>query len=150
MKKLLTLTALICLFATARAQTPDPAKTPPWPANGADPDNGAPRTFASITQPPLIPGGMDSVHRYISKKMVYPPALLKAHKGGKVALSFMVEVDGNISGVRAVQSPDERLSAAAVKAVQEIHFIPAIKDGRAVRAEYRVTVRFDPDMPDVF
>ncbi len=150
MKKLLLLAALCGIIGIARAQTIDTAKHLPLPANGADPDNGAPRTFASVTQPPHIAGGMDSVHRYISKRMVYPPQLLKAHKGGKVELSFTVETDGSISGVRAVQSPDARLSAAAIKAVQGLHFLNAIKDGRAVSAAYNLTLRFDPDYPGVF
>jgi TonB family protein len=150
MKKLLLLAVWCCLFAFARAQTTDSVKPPPLPANGADPDNGPPQVFASVSTPPVIKGGMDSVHRYINKRMIYPPALLKAHKGGKVVLSFTVQTEGSISGVRAIQSPDERLSVAAIKAVQGLHFMPALKNGTAVSAVYSVTVRFDPDYPGVY
>jgi len=150
MKKLLLLVVLFCLFACARAQTSDTAKHPPLPANGADPDNGAPLFFATVTQPPLFPGGMDSVHRYISKRMLYPPELLKAHKGGKLVMSFVVEADGSINGLKAAQSPDARFTAAAIKAMQGLHFINGIENGRAVSVALSIVLRFDPDYPDVF
>jgi protein TonB len=156
MKKLLLLAALCCLFATTRAQTTDTVKTPPLPANAADPDNSgtAPdpndKIYTSVTNPPHFTGGMDSLHRYLSKKMTYPPALLKAHKGGRVVVRFVVEKDGSLTAIPARLSPDARFSAEVLKAFAGLHFINGSQNGNPLRVAYSVVVRFDPDYPGVF
>ena len=156
MKKLLLLAALCSLFASIRAQTVDTAKPPPLPANGADPDNsgtvapGYDHVFTSVASSPHFPGGMDSLHHYLSKHIVYPPALLNVHTGGMVIISFVVEKDGSLSLLQVQRSPAEALSAEVLRVFAGIHFINGRQNGHAVRVMYSVPVRFDPDMPGVF
>ena len=156
MKKLLLLAAMCCLFAQARAQTADTIKLPPMPANGTDPDNSgkAPdsntRVFAKMTDSPHFPGGLDSLHRYLSKKIIYPPALLAAHKGGRVVVRFIVERDGSLSQMVAPPSPDALFTAQVLKAFEGLHFFSGRQNGHSERAFTSVLVRFDPDYPGIF
>lgn len=156
MKKLLLLAALCFLFTSIRAQTVDTAKAPPLPANGADPDNGGtiPRgydhVFTSVANPPHFPGGMDSLHHYLNKHIVYPPALLNAHTGGLVIISFVVEKDGSLTLLQVQRSPAEALSREVLRVFAGMHFINGTQNGHAVRVMYSIPVRFDPDMPGVF
>jgi TonB family protein len=156
MKKLLLLAALCCLAAMTRAQTADTAKHPPLPANGADPDNGgkppvaASPVYTSVSNPPHFPGGMDSLHRYLSKHIVYPPALLNAHKGGMVIISFVVETDGSLSQLQVNRSPDDAFSNEVVRVFTGMKWVSGSQNGHAVRVMYTMPVRFDADMVGVF
>jgi protein TonB len=103
-----------------------------------------------MTDPPAFPGGLDSLHRYLSKKMVYPPALLAAHKGGKVIVSFIVEKDGSLSKLTVPLSPDALFTTEVMKAFKELHFIAGRQNGHVERAFTSVMIRFDPDYPGIF
>jgi TonB family protein len=156
MKKLLLLAALCCLFAASRGQSADTVKHPPLPANGADPDNGgrpavaeAP-VYTSVSNPPHFPGGMDSLHRYLSKHLVYPPALLNAHKGGTVIISFAVETDGSLSQLQVRRSPGDPFSVEVLRVFSGMKWISGSQNGHAVRVMYTLPVRFDADMAGVF
>jgi protein TonB len=156
MKKLLLLTVLCCALFTSRAQTADTAKAPPLPAHGADPDGDGPapgdssRVFVKMTDPPTFPGGLDSLHRYLSRKMVYPPALLAARKGGKLVVSFIVEKDGSLSKLTVPLSPGTLFTAQVLKAFEGLHFLPGRQNGHVERAFTSVVIRFDPDYPGIF
>jgi protein TonB len=156
MKKLLLLAVLCGLFAVSRAQTADTLKTPPLPAGGADPDNGgkapvaASPVYTAVSNPPRFPGGMDSLHRYLGSHVVYPPALLNAHKGGTVIISFVVETDGSLDQLQVRRSPDEAFSAEVLRVFAGMKWISGSQNGHAVRVMYSVPVRFDADMAGVY
>ena len=150
MKKLLLLITLCCALSASRAQTADTTKAPPLPAHGADPDGNGPvpadssRFFVKMTDPPAFPGGLDSLHRYLSKKMVYPPALLAAHKGGKVIVSFIVEKDGKINDIKVNKSADSELDAEAVSVLKKSPlWVPGTLCGKPMRVNYSVPITFN-------
>lgn len=105
--------------------------------------------YTSVSNPPVFPGGMDSLHNYFKKTIVYPPNQLKKHIGGDVIISFIVEKDGKLTDIKVIRSPDARLSEEAVRAIQPIKYINGMQNGVPVRVSYLTEVKFDPDNPEI-
>jgi TonB family protein len=73
----------------------------------------------------------------------YPVEAKEDKVAGMVILQFTVEKDGKISGIRALQDPDSRLTAAAIDALRQWRFQPARdKDGKPVDVLTTVTFNF--------
>jgi TonB family protein len=75
-------------------------------------------------------------------KPVYPEGAREEKVQGLVIVELVVTVDGSVEDVRVLESPDERLSAAAVEAVRQWRYAPALCDGTPVSVFYKVTVNF--------
>jgi len=108
----------------ANGQQAPPASAPqitpetPWPPVGVF------RVVQGITAPKIIK----------SARPNYPPEAMRAKIQGRVQMEMVVQADGTVGEVRVVRSLDRKfgLDDAAVKAVKEMRFTPAMKDGTAV------------------
>ncbi|QDA57827.1 TonB family protein [Thermomonas aquatica] len=77
---------------------------------------------------------------------VYPVDVLKQGVTGKVVLIVDVATDGSVSAAKIDRSAgDARLDAAALDAVKQWKFEPAMKDGKPVPGRVRVPVEFALD-----
>jgi TonB family protein len=87
----------------------------PWPPAGVL------RPGPGITAPKLTK----------SARPNYPPEAMRAKVEGTVKMEMIVQADGTVGDVRVVRSLDRKfgLDDAAVKAVKEMRFAPAMKDG---------------------
>jgi protein TonB len=74
----------------------------------------------------------------------YPAVARKAGIGGDVVLQVVVERDGNIGSVFAVEEGPMGLTAAATDAVRRWVYAPARLDGRPIAVVKTVRVRFTP------
>ena len=91
----------------------------PWPPAGVF------RVVQGITAPRIIK----------SARPNYPSEAMRAKVQGRVKLEMVVQADGTVGEVRIVSSLDRNkfgVDDAAVKAVKEMRFAPAMKDGVAV------------------
>jgi protein TonB len=153
MKKYILL-LLLCGFAVlAHAQVPDSTKKPSLPGDMQDLDVPAvdnSKIFTVVEIMPGYPGGADSLYSYLSKHIVYPQIALDAHIGGTVTLSFVVEKDGSLSGVRVISSSNGRLSGEAVRVVSAFKLVPGRQNGQPVRVMSDISLRFDPANPHKF
>jgi TonB family protein len=61
---------------------------------------------------------------------------------GDVALSFVVETDGKVSGVQIVKPLGSDLNVQAIASVLQWRFQPAMKDAKPVRARVQTAVSF--------
>ena len=59
-----------------------------------------------------------------------------------VEVEGVVDTSGTFQDARVVRSPDPRLDQAALDALQNWRFRPAMMNDTPVEAKYRVTVRF--------
>jgi protein TonB len=75
---------------------------------------------------------------------VYPSALLRQGIGGVVVVEFLVGLDGRVVEARAIRSPHDELSKAAVAAILRSEYRPAIKDGKPTTALMQVPITFAP------
>ena len=99
----------------AAASATQPAPDSPWPPAGVL------RPGPGITPPKLTK----------SARPNYPPEAMRAKVQGRVMMEMVVQADGTVGEVRVVRSLDRKfgLDDAAVKAVKEMRFTPAVKDG---------------------
>ncbi|MDH7463470.1 TonB family protein [Chitinophagaceae bacterium 26-R-25] len=89
-----------------------------------------------------FPGGAPGWARFISKNLNYPKSAIKNHVQGVVVVKFIVDVNGNISDVMAIEGPDE-LRAEAVRVVKKSpKWTPAQKNGKAAKSYKRQPITF--------
>ena len=75
----------------------------------------------------------------------YPASMLRAGVGGTVVVLAEVDANGNPVEVRVVERSGEReLDRAALTAVRQWRFEPAMRNGKAVATSVKVPVDFTP------
>ena len=88
-------------------------------------------------QPELI-GGLEG----LQSRVEYPEFARRAGIEGQVVVQFVVDERGNVVDPVVLRSPNDLLSEAAVKAVQESRFTPGQQRGRPVKVRFAVPVTF--------
>ena len=73
----------------------------------------------------------------------YPESARKEKVMGDVILETIITEEGLVDEVEVLESPDERLTAAATAAIKDWRFDPALCDGKPVGVYYVVTMRFN-------
>ncbi|MCW3083132.1 MAG: TonB family protein [Bacteroidetes bacterium] len=80
---------------------------------------------------------------YIKKNLVYPEKAKENGTSGLVHLTFVVEKDGTVSHVRAQDSIGDDCEQAAINVVKSMpRWKPGKKDGKRVRTQFNLPVRF--------
>ncbi len=72
----------------------------------------------------------------------YPLELIRANVHGVVKLYAVIRADGEVSDIRVLNSPDERLDSYAMKALASWKFLPAERAGKPVAVEAVVEIPF--------
>ncbi len=74
----------------------------------------------------------------------YPEEARKNKVRGVVVLNIIINAGGNVEEVRAIESPDEQLTKAAIDAVRQWEFSPARNaKGQPVKVLSTITIRFE-------
>jgi len=101
------------------------------------------KIYESVENEPEFPGGIEKFYAYLGKAIRYPAVDRENNVTGKVFVSFVVEVDGSLTQVKAVRGPSQTLQDEAARAVKASpHWKPGIQNGRKVRVSYTVPVNF--------
>ena len=101
---------------------------------------------------PEYPGGMESMMNFMKSNMKYPEIAMKSGATGRVIISFVVEKDGKVSDVKAVdfkadgEVSDEckdSLIAEAERVVANMpNWKPGQQKGENVRVKYTMPFTF--------
>jgi TonB family protein len=75
---------------------------------------------------------------------VYPPALREQQAEGFCIVEVVVDEEGNVAYANAVFGKNPEVSKAAVAAIRQWKFKPAMREGKPVRAIVKLTVGFRP------
>jgi len=75
---------------------------------------------------------------------VYPPALREQQAEGFCIVEVVVDEEGNVAYANAVFGKNPEVSKAAVAAIRQWKFKPAMREGKPVRAIVNLTVGFRP------
>jgi hypothetical protein len=102
--------------------------------------------YAAVSGPPQFPGGEDSLHRYLKKNIIYPNDI-KNHMGAHVILSFVIEINGTLSNIKALVSPGPEFSNEAIRVMQPVRYIGGTQNNYPVRVQYTMAILFDPSKP---
>jgi TonB family protein len=103
--------------------------------------------FASVQVPPVYPGGKAEFDKYLDQNIIYPAAALKNKIGGRVFMSFIVEKDGSLSRIKALRSASDDISNECIRVLKNCKFTPGSQNGRLVRVEWAIEMKFDPNHP---
>lgn len=104
--------------------------------------------FVSIDTPPSYPGGMQKFYEYLFKNVRYPKEAQENNIQGKVFLSFIVEADGALSGIRVERKLGSGTDEEAVRVLKESpKWKPGLVAGKAVRVKYNIPITFSLNSP---
>jgi periplasmic protein TonB len=92
----------------------------------------------AFDQAPEPIGGMAAIGQHV----VYPQAAKEAGIQGKVFVAVTVGADGHAKSVTVQKGVNSDLDQAAVKALEQIHWKPAMKDGKPVETSIVVPIQF--------
>ena len=105
--------------------------------DGSDNDETVHITVDDKAKPPK--GWMDLVRQNLR----YPAMAKAIELDGRVMVSFIVEKDGSISSVKALNDPGGGLADEAVRVIKDLpKFEPAMRGGKPARFAYRLPVTF--------
>ena len=114
---------VVPLGAVERAPVPPPAADPPA--------QGPIRLHSGIVPPRKI----------VNVPPVYPALARSAHIQGVIVLDAVIDTDGTVTAVRVLR-PLPILDEAAVEAVRQWKYTPALANGRPVAVVMTVTINF--------
>jgi TonB family protein len=102
-------------------------------------------------QPPARPGdpirvgGNIQASKIISQtKPVYPQDAFQQNSGGTVKIEAVVTKEGALSGVNVINSPDPRLTQAALDAVKQWRYEPTLLNGEPIEVLTTIDVIYQP------
>lgn len=105
--------------------------------------NGDIKNYTVDATLPTFKGGPENFLRYLGESVRYPPSDREKNVQGRVVVSFIVEKDGSLSNIKAIQSVSPDIDAEAVRVIKNSpKWIPGTKFGRPVRASYIVPIKF--------
>lgn len=99
--------------------------------------------FGLIEQQAEFPGGEAALMAFIKKNLKYPADAARDSIEGRVVLTYMVELDGSITEIEVMRSPDERLTKEAVRVIKMMpKWKPERRLGKPVRTKYVLPITF--------
>jgi len=100
-------------------------------------------TFAQkeLDEMPSIVGGIEQ----LAKNIKYPASAKYAGITGKVLVKAQIDAFGIVTKTEIVDGVNKDLDAAAIKAVKDTKFNPGIKDGKNVKSEVTIPIKFKLD-----
>ena len=110
----------------------------------------AQKADAKPEKQPQYPGGKTALIDYMVNNIKYPEAAKKEGAEGKVVVKFVVGKDGSLSGFKTVaegsENPREDFAMEAIRVIKGMpKWIPAEADGKVVKAEMALPIKFALD-----
>jgi protein TonB len=93
-----------------------------------------------------FPGGIAAWARFMNKNLRYPEEAMSQGIGGTVVVQFVVDLDGNVSDVKAISGPETGgMREEAERVIRKSgKWVPAVQNGRHVKAYRKQPVTFQP------
>ena len=90
-----------------------------------------------------FPGGAEAMYKWIADNLKYPEECKAKGIQGRVHLTFVIEKDGSVTNVKALRSPDDRLSQEAIRVVSAMpKWKPATQMDKPVHCNFRLPIMF--------
>ncbi|MEP6746145.1 MAG: energy transducer TonB [Bacteroidota bacterium] len=99
-------------------------------------------TFTHVDVESAFPGGAPAWSRFLRDNLVYPKKAVKKDIQGTVTAQFIVDKDGTVSNIDAVDGP-EMLREAAIDVIKKSpNWKPATQNGRKVKSYKKQPITF--------
>jgi protein TonB len=90
-----------------------------------------------------FPGGITALSQFLKDNIVYPKMAKDLNIQGTVYVSFIIEKDGSVSGVKSLRPLGYGLDEEAIRVVSSMpYWTPAKQNGRRVRLIMNIPVKF--------
>jgi TonB family protein len=93
---------------------------------------------------PTNVGGKTELKRVFDQELVYPSSSLSQKISGKVTFNFTVMKDSSVTNIQASESGAPDINIEALRLFKLYQWVPALKNGQMVNANWSVTFDFDP------
>ncbi len=101
------------------------------------------RIYDVTEQNASFPGGDEACYAWIKQNIQYPAACKENGVGGRVMVTFVVELDGSLSDAKVVRSPAQELSDEALRLIGQMpKWRPAILGDKIVRSRFNLPIIF--------
>jgi protein TonB len=101
------------------------------------------KVFTKVENPAEFPGGQGEWTRYLQKNLRYPDDAIDNGTQGVVRVQFIVDREGNISEVQALNDPGDGLAEEAVRIIKKgPKWKPAEQNGRKVICRHIQAITF--------
>jgi len=106
--------------------------------------------FSKVEVEAQFPGGDASLSRFVQREVEKRiDELTDDGRSGTCEVQFIVDREGNVSNVEAITMKGTKLAEVAVNAIRKgPKWVPAIQNGRQVRAWRRQKITFGRPLPD--
>lgn len=94
---------------------------------------------------PVYPEGPYALVDFIARSLQYPEAARLQNLQGTVQLSFVVEPTGLVTNIGVEKGVGGGCNEEAIRVLEQIKWIPGVKDGKAVRVSMTMPVKFKLD-----
>ncbi|MBO5014198.1 MAG: energy transducer TonB [Bacteroides sp.] len=99
--------------------------------------------YTKVDKEPEFVGGINMFMRYLAANLKYPHKAQKKKAEGRVLIRFIVEKDGSFTNMRVIRKVSPELDEEALRVLKEMpNWNPGIKDGKPVRVEHTVPIKF--------
>lgn len=100
--------------------------------------------FTTVEQMPTFQGGdLITFNRWVMSQIRYPEIAQQNGIQGRVLVKFIVEIDGSLSNIKVIQSPDTSLTAEAVRVISNSpKWEPGRQRNQPVRVLFTMPVNF--------
>ncbi len=96
------------------------------------------------SMPRFIPDSVfKTLNEFIYKQLNYPEEARKLNISGVVRLHFVIEKSGLPSNITVSETVGGGCTEEAISVTQRIRWRPGIKNGKAVRTSFKLSIRFD-------
>jgi TonB family protein len=137
MKILLSLSIVLLITsaycANTSAQTTDTSKT----------ISDTSEVFQRVETIPEFKGGIPAFMKFLNKNIKYPKQARQDNIEGRVILTFVVEKDGTLTGLRILRgvSPEIDQEALRVMGISP-PWTPGTQNGKPVRVQFSIPIAF--------
>jgi protein TonB len=106
----------------------------------SEPEN---KIFIIVEKEPEFPGGLDALYQYLGSKIKYPAMAKDSGIMGIVNLTFVVEKDGTITGVKLLRDIGGGCGEEALRVIKEMpNWSPGKQRKKPVRVQFTLPVYF--------
>lgn len=96
-----------------------------------------------VEEMPKFPGGLIALMRFMDEHCIYSKAAISKRLEGDLEVSFIIDVEGNVTEIKIEKSLHPTLDAAAIAAVNKMpKWKPGTKFGRPTPVKISIPVHF--------
>jgi protein TonB len=99
--------------------------------------------FTVVEEGAMFPGGQVELMKYLAQNIKYPQEAMETGIQGLVYVTFVVERDGSLTGIKIIRDIGAGCGEEAVRVVKAMpKWIPAKHKGENVRMQFNLPIKF--------